>query len=376
MCTHLCPALSPSHPESETQILDCSRGHSSSCFSFSFSPLFLSALRPPAPLPFRLDICFSKTLISVLPHEPQYFLKLHDITISNLTLLKNKCCHYFEVFYFYHSVKIYEYFSNTFKRKVPSIILPLEIHLGSYGKLENVGWSTRWQEGICSSAAALDWVYYPVTLSRMFWLWARWVVSGTHQTCRVCARSVTQSCPALCHAMDCNPPGSSVHGILQARVLEWVAISFCRGSSPPRDWTQVSCIAGEPPGKAQWENKGVVTFLSSSVVITLFKFSVLGSVWGVSILPGNMFLNLLLYSCLWYISFSFSFISLRHVCVVMSPLSFPNLCEIFLSLFPYFRFGKEYIHFLTLQKKLGGEWIRVYVWPSPFDVYLKLPQDC
>ena len=43
--------------------------------------------------------------------------------------------------------------------------------------------------------------------------------------------------------MDCSPPGSSVHGILQARILEWVAISFSRGSSQPRDWTQVSRIA-------------------------------------------------------------------------------------------------------------------------------------
>ena len=42
----------------------------------------------------------------------------------------------------------------------------------------------------------------------------------------------------------CSPPGSSVHGILQARILEWVAISFSRGSSRPRDRTQVSCIAG------------------------------------------------------------------------------------------------------------------------------------
>ena len=44
--------------------------------------------------------------------------------------------------------------------------------------------------------------------------------------------------------MDCSPPGSSVHGILQARILEWVAISFSRGSSRPRDQTQVSYIAG------------------------------------------------------------------------------------------------------------------------------------
>ena len=47
---------------------------------------------------------------------------------------------------------------------------------------------------------------------------------------------VTQSCPTLCD-LDCSPPGSSVHGILQARILEWVAISFSRGSSWPRDWT-------------------------------------------------------------------------------------------------------------------------------------------
>ena len=44
--------------------------------------------------------------------------------------------------------------------------------------------------------------------------------------------------------MDCSPPGSFVHGILQARILEWVAISFSRGSSWPRDRTQVSCTAG------------------------------------------------------------------------------------------------------------------------------------
>ena len=44
--------------------------------------------------------------------------------------------------------------------------------------------------------------------------------------------------------MDWSPPGSSIHGILQARILKWVAIPFSRGSSQPRDWTQVSCIVG------------------------------------------------------------------------------------------------------------------------------------
>ena len=55
---------------------------------------------------------------------------------------------------------------------------------------------------------------------------------------------VTQSCLTLCNPMGCSPPGSSVHGILQARILEWVTIFFSRGSSQPRDQTQVSCIAG------------------------------------------------------------------------------------------------------------------------------------
>ena len=55
---------------------------------------------------------------------------------------------------------------------------------------------------------------------------------------------VAQSCPTLCDPMDCSLPGSSLHGILQTTVLEWVAISFSRGSSRPRDRTQVSWIPG------------------------------------------------------------------------------------------------------------------------------------
>ena len=55
---------------------------------------------------------------------------------------------------------------------------------------------------------------------------------------------VTQLCPTLCYLTDCSPPGSSVHGILQARILKWLDIPFSRGSSLPRDRTQVSYIAG------------------------------------------------------------------------------------------------------------------------------------
>ena len=65
---------------------------------------------------------------------------------------------------------------------------------------------------------------------------------------------VTKLCLTLCNPMDGSPPCYSVHGILQARILEWVAIPFSRGSSQPRDRTHVSCLAGrffttEPPGR-------------------------------------------------------------------------------------------------------------------------------
>ena len=55
---------------------------------------------------------------------------------------------------------------------------------------------------------------------------------------------VAQSCPTLCSPVDCSPTGSFVHRFLQAKILEWVAISSSKGSSQPRDQTQDSCIAG------------------------------------------------------------------------------------------------------------------------------------
>ena len=55
---------------------------------------------------------------------------------------------------------------------------------------------------------------------------------------------VAQSCPTLFNPMDCSLLGSSVHGILQARILQWVAILFSRGASQPKDWNCISCIAG------------------------------------------------------------------------------------------------------------------------------------
>ena len=56
--------------------------------------------------------------------------------------------------------------------------------------------------------------------------------------------SVAQSCLILCNPMDYSPPGSSVHGIFQARMLEWVAIPFSKGSSQPKNRTQAPCTVG------------------------------------------------------------------------------------------------------------------------------------
>ena len=67
---------------------------------------------------------------------------------------------------------------------------------------------------------------------------------------------VIQSCPILCDPMDCGPPGSSVHGILQAKILEWVAISFSRGSSqsgiePESLGLASGLFTTKPPGRPQ-----------------------------------------------------------------------------------------------------------------------------
>ena len=95
----------------------------------------------------------------------------------------------------------------------------------------------------------------PLRVIKYFFLnapseWTKWIMQ---------AKSL-QSCLTLCDLMDCSPSGSSVHGILQARILEWVAVSSSRGSSWPGDWTRVPCgswIAGEfftaePLGKPKW----------------------------------------------------------------------------------------------------------------------------
>ena len=89
-------------------------------------------------------------------------------------------------------------------------------------------------------------LYFITTIEiKVYWMntWVNIIKADDHQIeCYVYL--VAQSGLTLCNPIDCSPPGSSVHGIPQTRILEWVAIPFSRGSSWPRNQIQVSYIAG------------------------------------------------------------------------------------------------------------------------------------
>ena len=101
---------------------------------------------------------------------------------------------------------------------------------------------------------------------------------------------VAQSCPTLFDPMDCSISGFSVHGTFQARVLEWVAISFSRGSSRPRDWIQVSHIAGG--FFTVWAiREAQLIHIPSANFLIIFSFSSVGkeSAWNagdLGLIPG------------------------------------------------------------------------------------------
>ena len=87
----------------------------------------------------------------------------------------------------------------------------------------------------CDYLSSFTYLVYSSPPSFNFW-------SAIYYNSCCCGSSVTRSCPTLCNPIDCSPPGSSTHGIFQARILEWVATSFSRGSSWPRDQAHISCI--------------------------------------------------------------------------------------------------------------------------------------
>ena len=92
--------------------------------------------------------------------------------------------------------------------------------------------------------------------------------------CGLVSGLAIKSCQTLCNFMDYSLPGSSVHGLLQARILEWVAISFSRGSFQPRNRTWVSCIAGR-----------FFTNWARDYITTMYP------AWGQFLLPENLLTN-------------------------------------------------------------------------------------
>ena len=90
-----------------------------------------------------------------------------------------------------------------------------------------------------------SWVLKTQSMGSQSWTWlSDWTELNWSDIILEWMNEVAQFCPTLCNPMDCSLSGSPVHGILQARILDWVGISFSRGSSQPSDPTQVSCITG------------------------------------------------------------------------------------------------------------------------------------
>ena len=115
----------------------------------------------------------------------------------------------------------------------------------------------------------------------------------------VCAW-VLPSCPTLCDPMGCSLPGSSVRGILQARMLEWVAMPSSRGSSPPRDWTHISSPAlggGLFTTSAIWEAPHLGSFNRSLIVFPSSPSFSQGSQRGIIENSGRLRAILLLETC-------------------------------------------------------------------------------
>ena len=185
---------------------------------------------------------------------------------------------------------------------------------------------------------------------------------------------VIQSFPTFCDHKDCIPPGSSVHGTLQARMLEWVAISSLRGSSWPRDWTWIFCIAGrffiiwatreallnEVSQKEEkycmmsficglqkeilqmnFQNRKRLTDLENELTLWLPGERDSQGVW-----EGH--------GTHWY---------------TQNGLTNKDL------LYNIWNTAQHYVP-TWMGEGLGGEWIHVYVQLSPFTVHLKLPQTC
>ena len=136
---------------------------------------------------------------------------------------------------------------------VSSSVVPFSSCLPSFPASGSFPMSQFFTSGGQSIGASASASVLPMNIQALFPVWLTGLISllprGSQESSLAPQLSewvsaVAQLCPTLCDPMDYSLPGSSLHGILQARILEWVAISFSRGSSWPRDWTRVFRIAG------------------------------------------------------------------------------------------------------------------------------------
>ena len=170
----------------------------------------------------------------------------------------------------------------------------------------------------------------------VFLLWSLWFLCFCWHSVNKCVL-VAQLCLTLCNPMDYSQPGLYVHGTLEARILDWVAIPFSRGSSWPRDLTWVSCIAGR--FFAIWATRQwVLLFLLlilSSVRLGCLRFLMLPDVHLYHCFPlitafaVSHRLWLLVFSLIWVFSFFFNFALIPSVvhCVFSSEAAGNSLAE-------------------------------------------------
>ena len=121
---------------------------------------------------------------------------------------------------------------------------------------------------------------FPIDSKHLRWIYQAYL---SVSTC-VCGQSL-QLCPTLCHFMDCSLPGSSDYGILQERILEWVAMPSSRGFSRLRDWTRISCIVG---GFFTAESLGEpsVTFNTLFIIIVIYVY--IAILWCILSIGGDL----------------------------------------------------------------------------------------
>ena len=113
---------------------------------------------------------------------------------------------------------------------------------GALGRPRGIGWRGRWEWGWGWGIHVNPWLIHVNIWQKPLQHCKVISLQLIKMKKKMCVCSVLQSCLTLCDPVSYSPPGSSVHEIFQARLQQWCAISFSRGSSRPRDLTQVSCI--------------------------------------------------------------------------------------------------------------------------------------